>query len=344
MNKIITIHQIKQGVASCLGTGIAVALLAIQTQAQTPAASQAACVQITVTAVTDSPTTPTNPATPADQGTSALPVPVFSQSTGSVAFGASVNLTASALPAGAVVEYSADNGTTWTAGTQLSVTNKVDLLGRTRQNQQTSATTKASLTPYYQRMLVIGNSIMSHGAAPDLGWFNTNGMAASAPEKDFVHLLDAQLKTLYPQATYRMQSGGGFERDFGKSTYNIDEFNAILQQFKPDLIILRIGENVDEENAVSRNYEGQLRTLLTKLATYGQPVKIIATTSVWSRALADSIMRKVVSEKGYPLVELNSMIGQGQYFASQYANPGVAAHPNDAGMQRIADLIMEKIK
>ncbi|QKZ15811.1 SGNH/GDSL hydrolase family protein [Spirosoma sp. KUDC1026] len=273
-----------------------------------------------------------------------MPVPVFSQSTGSVAFGASVNLTASALPAGAVVEYSADNGTTWTAGTQLSVTNKVDLLGRTRQNQQTSATTKASLTPYYQRMLVIGNSIMSHGAAPDLGWFNTNGMAASAPEKDFVHLLDAQLKTLYPQATYRMQSGGGFERDFGKSTYNIDEFNAILQQFKPDLIILRIGENVDEENAVSRNYEGQLRTLLTKLATYGQPVKIIATTSVWSRALADSIMRKVVSEKGYPLVELNSMIGQGQYFASQYANPGVAAHPNDAGMQRIADLIMEKIK
>jgi hypothetical protein len=293
--------------------------------------------------VATAPVNPANPS-PSDPGTSALPAPVFSQSSGAVAFGSAVNLTASGLPTGAVIEYSVDNGTTWTAGTQFSITNKVDLLGRTRQDQQTSATIKANLTPYYQRMLVIGNSIMSHGPAPDLGWFNTNGMAASAPEKDFVHLLANQLKSLYPQATYQIQSGGSFERDFGKSTYNSDEFNAMLQQFKPDLIILRIGENVDEENAISRNYEGELRQLLAKLAGYGQPVKLIATTSVWSRALADSIMRKVVNEKGYPLVELNSMIGQGQYFASQYANPGVAAHPNDAGMQRIADLILEKIK
>jgi len=319
-----------------------VVFFAVHTQAQTQSATNPACIQITVSSGDAAPA-PTNP-TPTDPGTSTLPVPVFSQSSGAVAFGSAVNLTASGLPAGTVIEYSADNGTTWTAGTQLSITNKVDLLGRTRQDQQTSATTKASLTPYYQRMLVIGNSIMSHGPAPDLGWFNTNGMAASAPEKDFVHLLANQLKTLYSQSTYQIQSGGSFERDFGKSTYTSDEFNATLQQFKPDLIVLRIGENVDEENAISRNYEGELRQLLAKLASYGQPVKLIATTSVWSRALADSIMRKVVSEKGYPLVELNSMINQSQYFASQFANPSVAVHPNDAGMQRITDLIWEKIK
>ncbi|GAB3751253.1 SGNH/GDSL hydrolase family protein [Spirosoma pomorum] len=344
MNKIVHARHIKQAFVSCLGASLSVVLFSTFGQAQT---TNAACVQITVTSVTDGATTPINqpdPTTPPDLGSQALPVPVFSQSTGSVAFGTAVNLTASSLPANAVIEYSADNGTTWTAGTQLSVTNKVDVLGRTRLNQQTSTTAKASFTPYYRRMLVIGNSITSHGPAPDLGWLNFNGMAASAPEKDFVHLLDTQLKALYPQATFQIQSGGGFEREFGKSTYSVDEFNAPLQQFKPDLIILRIGENVDEANAISRNYEGELRQLLTKLANYGQPVKVIATTSVWSRALADSIMRKVVNEKGFPLVELNSMIGQGQYFASQYANPGVAAHPNDAGMQRIADLILEKIK
>ncbi|GAB3987739.1 SGNH/GDSL hydrolase family protein [Spirosoma daeguense] len=250
------------------------------------------------------------------------------------------------MPAGAVLEVSKDNGQSWQTSNPTTIINPTNLLARTRLNQQVSATASGNFTPYFQRMLVIGNSIMSHGPAPQLGWFNTNGMAASAPEKDFVHLLHAYLTTRNSAATFQLQSGGDFERYFGNQNYSIDQFNQPVQDYKPDLIIVRIGENVDDgEVNGSRNFEANFKQLLERLASLNssQPLKIVVTTSVWDRPNADAVIRRVTNEKGYPLVDLRSMVGQSQYFASEYADPNVAAHPNDAGMKRIADLIIEKL-
>ena len=36
------------------------------------------------------------------------------------------------------------------------------------------------------RVLFVGNSITRHGAAPQIGWYNDCGMAASSKEKDYV--------------------------------------------------------------------------------------------------------------------------------------------------------------
>ncbi|WP_461138779.1 SGNH/GDSL hydrolase family protein [Spirosoma pomorum] len=270
--------------------------------------------------------------------------PRFSPDGGTFYFSVPVRLAADSLPPQALYEYSFDNGQSWQTGQQFTVLTGGKMLARLRVGNRPSRSRAVTFNLYYKRMLVIGNSIMSHLPDPSIGWLNSNGMAASAPDKDFVHLLNARLTALYPQVSFRLQSGGNFEREFGKSTYSLDEFNEPLQQFKPDLIILRIGENIDESAVISRNYETQLSQLLDRLATYGQPVKIVATTSVWSRPLSDSIIRRTVAGKGHTLVDLSCLVGQGQYFASQYANPGVAAHPNDAGMQRIADFIWEKIQ
>ena len=273
-----------------------------------------------------------------------LSAPSFTPQSQAIPYGSTTRLITSSLPAGAIVEYSTDNGLTWTAGNEITITEKKDVMGRVRLDQLTSQSTKISYIPYFQRMMVIGNSIMSHGPAPDLGWFNFNGMAASAPEKDFVHILTRHLETLHTPVEVKLQSGGNFERQFGTSGYSLDEFNQPLQEFKPDLIIVRIGENIDEgEVSGARNLEAQFGLLLDRLKTSNQPVKVICTTSVWGRPQTDTIFRKVCSQKGVTLVDLSGMVGQGQYFASQYENPGVAAHPNDAGMQRIADGIIEKL-
>ncbi|QMW02320.1 SGNH/GDSL hydrolase family protein [Spirosoma foliorum] len=285
---------------------------------------------------------------PGSGGGAALAAPSFKQSSNVIPFGDTLKITSPSLPAGAVIEYSKDNGSTWTTGDQVVIDNKVNIVARVRLNQQLSPLLQGSFTPSYQRMLVIGNSIMSHGPAPDLGWYNFNGMAASAPEKDFVHLLTARLQTLNPTMTVQLQSGVGIELDFGKPTYAMDEFDQPLQSFKPDLILIRLGENVVDGDVSSRNFEGQFRQLLDRLkqvsTTNGQLVQIVITTTVWDRPLADAAIRKVTAEKAYPLVDLSSMVGKSQYFASQYANPGVAAHPNDAGMQQISDLIWVKFQ
>jgi hypothetical protein len=39
------------------------------------------------------------------------------------------------------------------------------------------------------KILILGNSITEHGAALNMDWFGNWGMAASAKEKDFAHLV-----------------------------------------------------------------------------------------------------------------------------------------------------------
>ncbi|ADB41426.1 SGNH/GDSL hydrolase family protein [Spirosoma linguale] len=270
--------------------------------------------------------------------------PRFSPDGGTFYLSTPVRLTADTLPAGAVIEYSLDNGSSWLTGDQFTVLSGGTILSRIRAGDKRSISRGASFSLYYKRMLILGNSIMSHGPVPDLGWFNFNGMAASAPEKDFVHLLTGRLRALYPPITVNLESGGSFERDFGTAAYSLDEFTPILQRTQPDLIVLRIGENIDQSLVAQRNFEKQYRQLLDLLANYGQPVRLVCTTSVWDKPQSDAIVRTVTLEKGHALVDLSPLVGQRAYFASQYKDPGVAAHPNDAGMQRIADLIWEKIQ
>lgn len=275
-----------------------------------------------------------------------LPIPTFSPQTGTVAFGTKIKLSVTSLPPGAIIEYSHDNGKTWIPGDQAPVLGTEPILSRTRINSLTSNPAQAAFKPFYQRMMVLGNSIMNHAPLPAQGWFNNNGMAASAPANDFVHLLTARLAQEYPQVAVRLVSAGEFERNFSRPEYSLDEFNEPLRQFKPDLIIVRLGENVSEGNVFSPiGFEAQFRRLLERLATYsGQPARIVCTTSVWRRPRTDAIIRQVAGEKGIPLADFVSLVGQDQYFAiGQYADAGVAAHPNDAGMKQIADLIWQKL-
>ena len=44
------------------------------------------------------------------------------------------------------------------------------------------------------KVVFIGNSITLHGKLPEIGWYNEWGMAASAAEKDYVHLVTAAIE------------------------------------------------------------------------------------------------------------------------------------------------------
>ena len=77
------------------------------------------------------------------------------------------------------------------------------------------------------KVLVYGNSIALHAPKADIGWTNNWGMAASAPEKDFAHLVvsghhgyvayfarwrDAPLRERHVRGLLHERQGGGMER------------------------------------------------------------------------------------------------------------------------------------
>ena len=52
------------------------------------------------------------------------------------------------------------------------------------------------------RVMLVGNSITLHGIRPEIGWYNEWGMAASAKEKDYVHLLEASIRAHAPKPPF----------------------------------------------------------------------------------------------------------------------------------------------
>ncbi|WP_236648815.1 MULTISPECIES: SGNH/GDSL hydrolase family protein [Spirosoma] len=285
-------------------------------------------------------TPPTSPATSVDTLT-ALPPPRFEPDGGNLYAGTPVRLVADSLPPQAVVEYSVDQGVSWTVGDRFPLMDGGVLLARVRVGTKAAQRRSRPFSVYFNRVLIIGNSIMEHLPVPSLGWFNSNGMAASSPQHDFVYLLTQQLKALQPAVVVRLQNGGSFERNYAQM--NLADWDESLR-FAPDLVVVRIAENVAEDQVDRLRFETYYRNLLTRFAASAGPVKIVCSTSFWNQPRTDAIIRSVAAEKGYPVADLSALVDKPEYMASQYKNPDVARHPNDRGMQQIASLLWASIQ
>jgi hypothetical protein len=201
------------------------------------------------------------------------------------------------------------------------------------------------MTP--KRVLFIGNSITIHPDAPQIGWHGVWGMAASSKEKDFVHLLlrrfADQAGGVEPEA--RVESGVAFER--GYATLDLASEFRPLAEFRADLVVLAIGENVaaletDEQKAIFRTTVAKLLRVVTR----GYEPTLVVRSCFWADPVKDTILREVCEEAGGIFVD-NSDLGRNEanYARSEreYEHKGVAAHPGDAGMAAIADSIWKAL-
>ena len=104
---------------------------------------------------------------------------------------------------------------------------------------------------YNFRYYAIGHSYLKHGpfngSQTDGFW----GMAASAPEKDYVHLLHKKIREVRPDASFALLQASHFEREF--ETFDIDKYYKSAIDFDADIIVLFFGANARKDYDVTEN-------------------------------------------------------------------------------------------
>ncbi len=197
-----------------------------------------------------------------------------------------------------------------------------------------------------KRILFLGNSITRHGPSPQIGWTGNWGMAASAQEKDYVHVLATSLAALWGSPPdVRVDNIAGFERQY--DTYDLDAILKMQLDFRPEIVIVAIGENVPalgSEDAKTR-YKDSFSRLLAGLKQNGKPA-IIVRSCFWPNQAKDDIMRESCEAVGGTFVDIGELGKDESNFArseGDFAHAGVAAHPGDKGMKAIADALLKAL-
>lgn len=197
------------------------------------------------------------------------------------------------------------------------------------------------------KVLILGNSITLHGPAPKIGWNGNWGMAASAQNKDFVHLLSNQLaKASGGTPSIKVKNIAEFERTL--TAYNVQQELKAELEFKADIIVLAIGENAatpktDEEKV---QFTTAFQRLLSELKSHGEP-NLFVRSQFWQDAVKDQLMKKCCEEAAGTLIDISQLgLEEANYARSErkFEHAGVAGHPGDKGMQALADAIWNAIE
>jgi lysophospholipase L1-like esterase len=217
------------------------------------------------------------------------------------------------------------------------------------QSAKPQATTVERTGPSHgkaKRILFLGNSITLHGPSAKVGWPNNWGMAASAQEKDYVHLLlDSMAKLSGSQPEARITNIADFERHY--DTYDLDSGLKQDLDFKPDMVVVAIGENVSalvsEESKTK--FKARFARLLSALKKSGQPA-IFVRSCFWADKAKDDILRESSAAAGGVFVDISGLSkDESNYARSErsFAHAGVANHPGDKGMKAIADALLKAV-
>ncbi|MDP1798443.1 MAG: SGNH/GDSL hydrolase family protein, partial [Planctomycetaceae bacterium] len=197
------------------------------------------------------------------------------------------------------------------------------------------------------KVLYLGNSITLHGPAPAIGWTGNWGMAASVKEKDYVHLLTAEIaKATGAKPEIKVRNIADFERGYG--SFDIENDLKDELHFQADLVIVAIGENVAElANDEARDkFAAAFAKLLSVLKDHGQPT-IFVRSSFWPHEIKDGLLRKASAEAGITFVDISKLGRDKSNAASserKIEHAGVAGHPGDKGMKAIADELFTAIR
>ena len=209
-----------------------------------------------------------------------------------------------------------------------------------------AAASEAAPAARFQRVLFLGNSITLHGPAPKIGWVGNWGMAASAADKDYVHVVTRRLaKTSGVEPETMVKNIATFERQY--ADYDLKKNLKEAFDFKADLVIVAIGENVPglASDKATAQFQASVEALLKQVRGDRHPT-IIVRSCFWPNRAKDEALRRACQQVGGTFVDIGELSKDRSNYARSerdFQHAGVAAHPGDRGMQAIADAILRAL-
>ena len=194
------------------------------------------------------------------------------------------------------------------------------------------------------RLLILGNSTALHGVAPDIGWTNYWGMAASAKEKDFAHLLwRAMEKKLGVSGDCRIHNIYEIERNFFDG-FKPDGMYLDDLAWKPDYVVFAAGENAPfgGRPEAEKRWEDVIVRITEDIRRTNPKVRFVFRTPFWFDPPKNRAIINAARRLGVPVADLGAK-GQDPLMKALdcgFTNKGVAGHPGDRGMQLMADTIL----
>ena len=190
------------------------------------------------------------------------------------------------------------------------------------------------------RVLFMGNSITLHEPAHGIGWHHNHGMAASAPECDYVHRVVSALENKHGKITYCVANVAAFER--GYNDKDIITSYREAKEIRPEIVIFRLGENVNRDLLDTYSLKDGLAEFFRYYAEGAR--EVIVTDLFWYHERICGALCEAAEELGFTLVKLSDLGECDENKAlGLFEHEGIALHPGDLGMQRIAKRITDAL-
>jgi len=203
------------------------------------------------------------------------------------------------------------------------------------------------------RILFLGNSITLHGVHEPYGWLNYCGMAASVPEKDYVHQLVARIDAVTgghlrispsddAEPANIINVADILERQY--VTYTNDRLRKQIDS-KPDLVILQFGENTPREGFDPAAFKTAVQTLTDGLQDSSNAQMFVVSQLLGAGGALDDTKREVCAEdpSHRVFVDLSDFGKDPTNLARSepYYTGIITGHPGDKGMARIAEALFD---
>jgi hypothetical protein len=191
-------------------------------------------------------------------------------------------------------------------------------------------------------ILFMGNSITQNAPAPYLNWFGTWGMAASAPEKDYLHQTVSLLKEkgmdVEPHVGERncIPCDGGIE----EQTVNREQ----IRRLRPRYVVVQLSEHSFDIELRSGKMKAQYADLLKMLHEEGVPH--VYCLGAWGEKSPDeprgtAIQAALHGFPEYRFLDISASVRDSANYGDPalFTDAGVLWHPGDRGMRAIAETV-----